>query len=185
VAISLAAFAAHAACVFLKADMPPEVAALACAMIAASAYVTLAANRLLERDERRNFLSTLRDRLVHERTRVEATTDALTGLANRHLLRERLEDVWAGKEDRARTAAIVMLDLDHFKTFNDRYGHPAGDECLRQVTACALAHLRDARDLAARYGGEELLLVLPSPSESVAASRRSPSRTRRSTPRAW
>ena len=54
-----------------------------------------------------------------------------------------------------------MLDIDHFKAFNDRYGHPAGDACIKRVTACALAELRGAQDLAARYGGEELILILP------------------------
>jgi diguanylate cyclase (GGDEF)-like protein len=68
--------------------------------------------------------------------------------------------------------AIVMLDIDHFKAFNDRYGHPAGDACIKRVTACALAELRGAEDLAARYGGEELLLVLPDAAIGVAVAER-------------
>ena len=63
-----------------------------------------------------------------------------------------------------------MLDIDHFKAFNDRYGHPAGDACLKRVTSCALAELRGAQDLAARYGGEELLLVLPGATTATAVA---------------
>lgn len=161
VAVSAVIFALHAACVAISPHLPAEAAALASAMVAASAYTTLAANRLLERDERRAFLHALRDRLRHERTEIDATTDALTGLANRHRLQAKFAEVWTKTADQVEEVAIVMLDIDHFKAFNDCYGHPAGDACLKRVTACALAELRGAQDLAARYGGEELLLVLP------------------------
>ncbi|MGD0640322.1 MAG: diguanylate cyclase [Roseiarcus sp.] len=161
VAVSIVIFVCHAACVAFSRQLPAEAALLASAMIAASAYTTLWSNRLLERDERRSFLQALRDRLIHERTEIEATTDALTGLANRHRLRAKFAELWAGGADRPESVAIVMLDIDHFKAFNDRYGHPAGDACIKRVTSCALAELRGAQDLAARYGGEELLLVLP------------------------
>ncbi|MGD0188516.1 MAG: diguanylate cyclase [Roseiarcus sp.] len=169
-AVSVVIFALHAACLACSRAMPVEVAVLACAMIAATAYVTLAANRMLERDERRAFLQALRHRLRHEQTRIEATTDALTGLANRHRLRAKFAELWGEGAERTKSVAIVMLDIDHFKAFNDRYGHPAGDACIKRVTACALAELRGAEDLAARYGGEELLLVLPDAAIGVAVA---------------
>ncbi|HYA73652.1 MAG TPA: diguanylate cyclase [Roseiarcus sp.] len=168
VAVSAVIFALHAACVAISPHLPTEAAALASAMIAATAGVTLAANRMLERDERRVFLRTLRHRLRHERTEIEATTDALTGLANRHRLQAKFTELWTKGPGQVNEVAIVMLDIDHFKAFNDRYGHPAGDACLKRVTSCALAQLRGAQDLAARYGGEELLLVLPGATTATA-----------------
>ncbi len=161
VTVSAVIIALHAACVAFGRRLSPDAAVLACAMTMASALITLRANRMLERDERRLFLRSLRDQLIHERTEVEAATDALTGLANRHRLRAKFAELWAGGAGRPELVAIVMLDIDHFKAFNDRYGHPAGDACIKRVTACALAELRGAQDLAARYGGEELILILP------------------------
>jgi len=159
--ISAAALIGYAGCVILKGDVALDASALASSLIAVTACITLSTNRTLAADERRNFLVGLRDRLIHQRTEIEATTDALTGLANRHRLRACFGELWSGGPEQPETVALVMLDLDHFKAFNDRYGHPAGDACLRAVTACALAALRGPQDLAARYGGEELLLVLP------------------------
>jgi diguanylate cyclase (GGDEF)-like protein len=170
IAVSAVIFALHAACVAFSPHLPAEAAILASAMIAASAFTTLAANHLLERDERRAYVQALRDRLLHERTEIEATTDALTGLANRHRLQAKFAQLWTKGTDQVDEVAIVMLDIDHFKAFNDRYGHPAGDACLRRVTSCALAELRGAQDLAARYGGEELLLVLPEATTATAVA---------------
>jgi diguanylate cyclase (GGDEF)-like protein len=69
---------------------------------------------------------------------------------------------------------VAMLDLDHFKVFNDRYGHAAGDVCLKRVAAAMAAELRNERDLAVRLGGEEFLLLLPSTelSEAVRVAER-------------
>ncbi|WP_263263208.1 sensor domain-containing diguanylate cyclase [Pseudomonas sp. RIT-PI-S] len=87
--------------------------------------------------------------------------DGLTGLANRRKLDTALED----ELNRARRLhypmAMIMLDLDRFKLFNDRYGHPAGDDCLKAVAAVLAATVHRTSDLAVRYGGEELALLLP------------------------
>lgn len=91
-----------------------------------------------------------------------ATHDALTGLANRAAFEAEIRRAWAqAGRDRA-PLAIVMLDIDHFKTYNDRYGHQAGDRCLR-VVAQAMHEVAQRRpaDVVARYGGEELIAVLP------------------------
>ena len=64
--------------------------------------------------------------------------------------------------------AVIMLDIDHFKLFNDRYGHVAGDACLKRIAASVSAELRSVEELAVRYGGEELLVLLPKTEASSA-----------------
>jgi diguanylate cyclase (GGDEF)-like protein/PAS domain S-box-containing protein len=89
-----------------------------------------------------------------------ATRDELTGLYNRRELMRLLHDEVERAQRYNRPAALMMLDLDHFKRINDTYGHPAGDEVLRRVGQCLLAEVRQV-DRAARYGGEELAIILP------------------------
>jgi diguanylate cyclase (GGDEF)-like protein/PAS domain S-box-containing protein len=90
-----------------------------------------------------------------------AIEDGLTGLANRRRFDERLSDEWARAHRERTSLALLMIDLDHFKWFNDEYGHPTGDECLRSVARILAAEAKRTSDLAARYGGEEFALLLP------------------------
>ncbi len=90
-----------------------------------------------------------------------ALTDGLTRLANRRALDQAVEREWRRAEREDRPLAAVILDIDHFKAFNDTCGHPAGDACLQLVALCLGRHLHRAGDLAARYGGEEFALLLP------------------------
>ncbi|HKS13638.1 MAG TPA: sensor domain-containing diguanylate cyclase [Pseudomonas sp.] len=90
-----------------------------------------------------------------------AATDSLTGLANRRRLDEVLGQEWA-RSQRSRTPlAVLMVDVDHFKAFNQRHGHAGGDSALREVAKAIDARIRRPADLAARYGGEEFQVVLP------------------------
>ena len=89
-----------------------------------------------------------------------ATTDALTGLLNRRAADRRLSAEWQRTRRTRRHAAMVLLDIDHFKQINDQYGHPAGDAALRRLSAVIQSVMRQV-DFAARYGGEEFLIVLP------------------------
>jgi len=90
-----------------------------------------------------------------------ATTDALTGLANRRAFDEALAREWH-RCSRSRTPlSLLMLDVDYFKTFNDAYGHVAGDTCLRQIAQTVAASAKRPGDVAARYGGEEFSIILP------------------------
>ena len=95
-----------------------------------------------------------------EQLRALSVTDPLTGLANRRRLEERLELEIARVERTQKPLAVALVDIDHFKQINDRYGHPVGDSVLKEVSELLTENLR-APDLAARYGGEEFCLVFP------------------------
>jgi diguanylate cyclase (GGDEF)-like protein len=125
------------------------------------AYITLVANYQMERDLRRAYLYSLRDRLRHAEADAASRRDALTGLANRRHLDAELGKLWAMREDEVSPVSIVLIDIDFFKPLNDRYGHASGDLCLKRVAAIVMAELRGGGDHAVRFGGEELLLLLP------------------------
>jgi diguanylate cyclase (GGDEF)-like protein len=104
----------------------------------------------------------LRRRRRAERVLSElAATDALTGLANRRVLDERLRLEWDRAQRSTEPLTVLMIDVDHFKAFNDRHGHHGGDEALRNVAQVIGTNIRRPADLAARYGGEEFAVVLP------------------------
>jgi diguanylate cyclase (GGDEF)-like protein/PAS domain S-box-containing protein len=107
---------------------------------------------------------------LQERLREQATRDSLTGLYNRRHLDEILgqELISAGEQDYP--VSVIMGDLDHFKSVNDRFGHVAGDEVLRTVGRLMMTHAR-AGDICCRYGGEEFLLVLPRVTKDIALER--------------
>jgi diguanylate cyclase (GGDEF)-like protein len=89
-----------------------------------------------------------------------STTDGLTGIPNRRMFDELSIREWRRCERMKKPIALVMLDIDNFKLFNDQYGHQAGDDCLRAVAGQVARAAPRAADLAARYGGEEFVLVL-------------------------
>ena len=92
---------------------------------------------------------------------VIASTDSLTGVANRRAFDAALNRAWRGAIRAQTPLSLLMLDADCFKLFNDTFGHPAGDEVLRQVAACIERCIRRPTDFAARYGGEEFTALLP------------------------
>ncbi len=87
--------------------------------------------------------------------------DGLTGLANRRHFDENFSAEWRRAMRDRQPLSVVMADIDHFKLYNDHYGHQGGDDCLRQVAAIIGQVVRRPGDIAARYGGEEFVLVLP------------------------
>ncbi len=99
-----------------------------------------------------------------------AFNDGLTGVANRRWFDERLQIEWLRCRRNKLPISLVLLDLDHFKAYNDHYGHQAGDDCLRAVAAAMKSRLGRPADLLARYGGEEFVCLLPeTPAEGARA----------------
>lgn len=90
-----------------------------------------------------------------------AETDALTGLANRHGLHQFFEQETRRLVRKQRPTSLAIIDVDYFKSYNDQYGHLAGDECLKAVSSAIQSTLRRSQDCVARYGGEEFVIVLP------------------------
>jgi diguanylate cyclase (GGDEF)-like protein len=97
---------------------------------------------------------------ANERLKTLTVTDPLTGLANRRRMAEVLDAEWLRGRRSKSSLAMAMIDIDHFKAYNDHYGHLAGDACLRRV-AGALGSVLRGTDLLARYGGEEFAIILP------------------------
>jgi diguanylate cyclase (GGDEF)-like protein len=96
---------------------------------------------------------------ANEQLETLSLTDALTGLANRRRFDEVLATTWRQAGRAGTHLAIAMIDIDHFKWFNDDYGHPAGDACLRAVAAALADTIRHNTDLVCRYGGEEFAVI--------------------------
>ena len=90
-----------------------------------------------------------------------SVTDALTGVANRRSFDQQFAVEWQRALRDQRTLAVIMVDVDLFKRFNDAFGHQKGDVCLQQVAQTMAAQLKRGGDLIARYGGEEFILLLP------------------------
>lgn len=103
----------------------------------------------------------LRVKALTDELRAVACTDALTGAANRRSFDDALNREWRHALRQRQPLSLLMIDVDHFKAYNDFYGHQEGDECLRQVASALHAAVRRPSDLVARYGGEEFAVLLP------------------------
>jgi diguanylate cyclase (GGDEF)-like protein len=109
----------------------------------------------------------LQNALMYKKMETMATTDGLTGLTNHRTFQERFGDLLERSERHGHRAAVLLCDVDHFKGVNDTYGHPVGDEVLRQVARVLKANCRKI-DIPARYGGEEFAVVLEATEEAGA-----------------
>ncbi len=119
--------------------------------------------------ERTEELNSAMEKLstAHDELQTLSITDALTQTFNRFYFDEH----WRKEHKRVREQAhlsLIMLDIDHFKSINDNYGHPAGDMCLQHVAQCMLKHAARDSDIVCRYGGEEFIIILPGTNEQGA-----------------
>jgi diguanylate cyclase (GGDEF)-like protein len=117
----------------------------------------------LEYALRTNFLET---RVLNEL----AERDGMTGLYNRRIFDDYVERLWRQSRRENNGVAIIFVDIDFFKVYNDLYGHQAGDDCLKRIAKCIARGAKRPFDFAARYGGEEFVLVLYGPPEEYARS---------------
>jgi two-component system, chemotaxis family, response regulator WspR len=117
----------------------------------------------IERDDAYGLMVLIKAQLEATNAELQRLTaiDPLTGLANRRRLDEMLDIEWRRSQREKAPLSLILIDLDEFKKYNDTYGHVAGDDCLRQIAEVLKAGTRRPGDLAARFGGEEFMVVLP------------------------
>lgn len=128
---------------------------------------SIVANCWIERSARLGYLLNTRETMRlsviaadREKLKTLSDTDALTGLTNRGSFNTRCLDLFLDPSNSGVSAALMMVDVDHFKQFNDFYGHVAGDTCLRTVAQQISSAIRGRNDIVARYGGEEFIVFL-------------------------
>ena len=147
--LTAASFVVHAALCGLA--LPVALRSIAFLLIALAGCAVAA--RHLERLSRTSFLET---RLISQL----AQHDTLTGLKNRRVFDEHLARLWPQAVAERRTLAILLIDVDHFKAYNDYYGHQAGDGSLCRIADCLQSKVRGPLDVLSRYGGEEFVAML-------------------------
>ena len=140
--------------IVLAFRLPPRISVAACAVAAVQERVSYLQSVLLAHESERSR------RLNAELAQI-AQTDPLTGIANRRHFDAQLKGEWERARRSAQSVALLFVDVDHFKAFNDTYGHQAGDACLVRLAGVLKSLARRPADLAARYGGEEFVLLLP------------------------
>jgi len=139
---------------FLAGTMPTATATYLMFTLFTANIIGVAGSYALEHANRTAFLE-------HRQLTEVATHDGLTTLLNRAAFEDQIRRVWQQAQRDRQTVAVIMIDIDYFKAYNDRYGHIAGDDCLRRVSsALREAARRRPLDFVARYGGEELVAVL-------------------------
>lgn len=154
--------------------MPTDAKRLAIFTLLANAVFTLVANYRLERSERLAYLHVLREKLRaghylkdNEVLSQLSLTDPLTNLANRRQFDAELATRWREAVEKDAWIGLMVIDIDHFKAYNDHYGHPQGDDCLRQVARAMQLNSRTA-DLVVRFGGEEFVVLMAEASPEAA-----------------
>jgi diguanylate cyclase (GGDEF)-like protein len=149
---NLLALVAYASLAVALAMPVPELAHYFCVLLVSSVICAMGAYKL----EHARRTAWLEGQLLAE----TALQDGLTGIHNRRRLDEHLQRVWQQCVREHKPVALLFGDIDHFKAYNDRYGHQAGDEALKAVAGVLARHARRPMDLAARFGGEEFAVVL-------------------------
>jgi diguanylate cyclase (GGDEF)-like protein len=145
----------------IAVGLPYDALSYSAAILGGAAVIGSISTYNLEHALRTNFLET---RLLNEL----AERDGMTGLYNRRIFDDYMERLWRQSRREGTSVAIIFVDIDFFKVFNDLYGHQAGDDCLKRVAKCIARGAKRPFDFAARYGGEEFVLVLYGPPDEYA-----------------
>jgi diguanylate cyclase (GGDEF)-like protein len=150
--------------VMMKQGVDPELKIALCFQFTSVCLLTTYSNYVVERRRCRDYRTSLEAMMRAEMAETSekqfqemSKTDALTGLPNRRFLDERLGEWFAGDGS---AAAVMMIDIDHFKLFNDTLGHPAGDECLKLIADAFRSAFSEPDAFCARFGGEEFILAI-------------------------
>lgn len=159
-AACLACFAIHTIGLAILPIYTFEFQISANAVFGCAVVLTLFASYVLERETRMNYLLSLRGRLQRRDLDAKSRRDPLTGLRNRRSLDEAIESCDRAAPGSKEEVAVILLDIDHFKSFNDTAGHQAGDVCLKRVAGIIQSELRDYADDVFRFGGEEFIVLL-------------------------
>ncbi len=160
----------------LVVGLPIDMLSYMTAILGAAAVIGGIATYNLEYALRTNFLETRQLNELAER-------DGMTGLYNRRLFDDYILRIWRQSRREDVGVAIVFVDIDFFKIFNDLYGHQAGDDCLKQVANCIARGAKRPFDFSARYGGEEFVVVLYGPPDDYAREHARADSPRRARPR--
>jgi len=167
VALSVGAALVHTTVIFTAVDTLGTLRLGASFLLLTTVSFALYACYVREHNDRLAYLLDVREqglrsslKATNERLETAALTDALTGTANRRAFDEFLTQSWARCHAESQPLSLLMVDVDHFKAFNDRYGHQAGDRCLQTVAEAIGTCLRRPVDLLARWGGEEFAVVI-------------------------
>lgn len=149
--------------VLMKQGVDPELKVVMCLQFTSVCLLTNYSNYVVERRRCRDYRTSLEAMMRAELAETSekqfqemSKTDALTGLPNRRFLDERFGEWFSGN----RPTAVMMIDIDHFKLFNDTLGHPAGDDCLRTIAEAFGSAFNEPDMFCARFGGEEFIVIV-------------------------
>jgi diguanylate cyclase (GGDEF)-like protein len=168
IATCLGCFALYAGARFYVPDHTFNLIVSADLIFGGAVFMAFVGAYTLEREQRINYLLSLRGRLQNRELDVISRRDPLTGLGNRRALDETLA-AWERDSGGREARSIVLIDIDHFKLFNDTIGHQAGDACLKRIAGIIEDELRQGAGEAFRFGGEEFLVALRAADLSAAA----------------
>lgn len=167
--------AMHVAAGLYGPPMPAAILVPMVDMVLFAVGISLVANYLAEKRYRRRYLLGLQDQLIlaelqsaQEELQRLSRSDALTQVANRRHFDEHLQQAWSRVSLDGSPLSMLMIDVDHFKAYNDFYGHQAGDACLKAIAQALTSSTRRPNDLVARLGGEEFGVLLQQASEQTA-----------------
>ena len=136
-------------------------------LVATVVLFTLMAGHAIENESRKNYLTSLREEMRRHSLEKLTLLDPLTVIGNRRALEIRLQEL--SDLGTLESAAIIFADIDHFKAYNDSFGHVVGDECLRRIAGLLVAEVRGDGNRVFRFGGEEFVAVLPGLGDGAAA----------------